>query len=134
MVSALADKWSELLRREHWWAEFWSAAVAISWGMQNAVDPSALGDVESYRLLTKLMPELLLEGIAIVVGFIQLWALIFAHRSIARGAAGMLASIAYSFCLISFFMAPAIPPGWVFCAGWVGINVFAIARSAKGLR
>lgn len=134
MGEKLANKWSELLRREHWWAEFWSAVVAICWALQNTIDPASLSEVEYYQFLTKLMPEWVIELVSFVVGLFQLWALVLGHKTMARGIAGMLASIVYSFCLISFFMSHDIPPGWVFCAGWVGINVFAIARSAKGLR
>ena len=117
-----------LIRREHWWAEFWCALVAMAWGLLNmALTPEKRFDT-AFQFLAGLAPAIAWEQIAILTGLCQMIALIVDQnglRTITAMAQGFLfAVIAISACYGGGFF-----PNMPLYFGYVGMNAFAIARN-----
>ncbi len=122
-----------LLRREHWWAEFWSGVVAVIWGTWNLVYPSTPISLPSYVNIYSVQPAAFWEVVAVVFGMVQLITLVYDHRW-PRALSALLSSWFYSCISIGFLLATPVPIGWAFCAGWVGVNAFAIVRQVGNFR
>lgn len=124
---------STLIRREHWWAELWSAIVAFLWGTQNFLAAQDLQVLAAYRVLSASFPPLFMELLGLAIGLGQAAALL-SSSVIARGMMAGVACWFYSVLLLSFLAAGIPPPGLAFCAGWVGVNMFAVARITRGMK
>jgi hypothetical protein len=122
----------KIMRRPHWSAEAWSALVLVGWGVWNLAAPMRLQDAANYDIALKMFPTPLLELIAIVFGFGQIGALLL-DKLVLRLIAAFACCLVYSMFCSTFLLSPSIPPGTVFVMGWVGVNMYAIIRSVKGL-
>ena len=123
---------SGFLRREHWWAESWSAFVCIGWGLQNFFDGRDLVYVAAYRLIVGIVPEQALEISSFALGIFQGVSLVL-DKPKWRLTAATGACMFYSLLVLSFMAANPAPPGLVLGAGWIGVNMFAVARLARGI-
>lgn len=133
LFRTLASRLSNLIRREHWFAEFWSGTVAVLWAIWNATAGTDLHTSLPYELITRLLSAGTLESIAVVVGLSQLYFLLYGPW-IGRAVSAFVSCWFYSLFLVSFLAADTPQPGTVFVLGWVGVNVFAVVRLTNGFR
>ena len=127
MVERVKNYIWQLFLSGHWWAEFWSAIVAIGWGIWNFCDPTSLIGFSNYKIISSLGSERFWECTAMCVGTLQFVTLVWNQRwPRALGAFG--SCYFYTFFTLGFLMATPVPFGWVFAAGYAGSNVFALLR------
>lgn len=132
-VSVFIGFFRTLLRREHWWAEFYSALVVMLWAIQNWMLPQDLSAVSSFKFIVSVGPDRFWEGAAISVGLIQLSALMCDWR-MARLCAAFFTCWFYCFLQFGIMQANHESQLLPFIAGYVGINLFAIIRATWNLR
>lgn len=116
-----------VLRREPWWAEFWSAATAIAWSM------SAFRGVEAWpsmQVLLQLGGEPFWHAAGLGLGLAQL-AFLLADRRALRWCGAV--AMCWFWAVLTLGVWAAVPgsPGVAVYAGWVGANVFSILRLVR---
>lgn len=131
--TGIVAKVRSFVQREHAWAELWSGLVMIGWGVQSVFDNQVFSSLPAYSFAVRVVPERVLEIVAILLGVTQIWAIV-AERIVIRTGAALCASWFYAMLLLSFLSVDVWPFGWPLGAGWVGINVFAFGRLLRGLR
>jgi hypothetical protein len=115
-----------LFRTGHWWAEFWSAFAAISWGVFNFLNPTPM-PFPSYQMITSMGPQDFWEMFAVLIGVFQITTLVYNQRWV-RAFGAFAACWFYTLLVLGFLLASPIPSLWPLAAGYAGANVFALLR------
>ena len=116
-----------MFRREPWWAEFWSAAVAIAWSLLSVVGADPLRDWPSMRLLSELGGDRFWHVAALGLGSAQLVFLVLDERWLRGGTAIAMGGF-WGVLTVGVWAALPWAPGVAVYAGWCGINLFSITR------
>lgn len=132
MLEFLREKLTTILRREHWWAEFWSAVVAMIWAILSMMQPNGAESM-SYYLLFASAPKAVMEAVGMSVFILQLAGLIGTSTAL-RWCAAALASWFYGLIFLSFYSAGVSIPTAAPWLGYIGINTFVLFRLPYGLR
>ncbi|AQS88287.1 hypothetical protein AA101099_1758 [Neoasaia chiangmaiensis NBRC 101099] len=127
-----------IIRREHWWAEAWSAIALLTFGLVSLRRThDALHATPSTHSFFILMPNGLWQCLLILGGAYQLAALSFETRWWRwwRGSAAALAAffsawVAVSQVIYTFGFNPIV----LYVVAWCGVNLFALSRAFGGLR
>jgi hypothetical protein len=122
-----------LIRRGHWWAEFWSALVAIGWGSASFVMNAEVRPIASNGVITSIMPGAAIELFALFVGAAQFITLVLDLRW-PRAASAFFAGWFYGFIALGACASVGFYPNIIPFAGFVGINMFAVGRLCGNLR
>ena len=132
MFEYLRKKLTAILQREHWWAEFWSAVVALMWAAMSLWQPGIEGSPAYYALYAS-VPRAWMIGIGVAVSVVQIAGLI-GNWATLRWVAAAMASWFYMMIFQSFltdgYVLANIAP-WL---GYVGANIFVLCRLPFGLR
>lgn len=113
-----------VLRREPWWAEFWSAATAMSWA---AMAFGNMGEWPSMQVLLRLGGEEFWHAAGMGLGVAQLVFLLGDWRAL-RWCGAVAMCWFWSVLTLGVWAAVPGSPGVAVYAGWVGANVFSILR------
>lgn len=114
---------SRLLRREPWWAEFWSALTAIAWGGLSSLTDSW----PSMTVLLRLEDERFWHSAGIGLGVVQMMVLISDHRWLRWAGA---VALCWFWAVLTLGVWAAVPgaPAVAVYAGWCAINATSICR------
>ncbi len=118
---------SAMLRREPWWAEFWSALTALAWAGLSVASVSELRDWPSMRVLTEIGGDRFWHVVGFGSGLSQLLFLLWDQRWLRWGAAVVLCWF-WGVLTVGVWQAVPWAPGVAVYAGWCGINMFSILR------
>ena len=119
-----------VLRREPWWAEFWSAATAIGWAATSFGAARDMGDWPSMQVLLRLGGEGFWNLAGMGLGLAQVVFLLMDRRWL-RWAAAVLMCWFWAVLTVGVWAAVPGSPGVAVYAGWCGINVFSILRLVR---
>ena len=124
---------SHVLRREPWWAEFWSGATAISWAAVSLSDAGAMEVWPSMSVLLQLGGERFWHAAGLGLGAAQLGFLLLDQRWL-RWAAAI--AMCWFWAVLTLAVWAAVPgsPGVAVYAGWCGTNLFSILRLVRPQR
>ncbi len=120
---------ARLLRREPWWAEFWSALTAIAWGALSSLhDPWP-----SMQVLLRLEDERFWHSAGMGLGVMQLVFLLSDHRLLRWVGA---VALCWFWALLTVGVWAAVPgaPSVGVYAGWCAINATSICRLPRRIR
>lgn len=117
----------DILRREIWWAEFWSGMTALGWAWLSYASVEDLAYWPSMHVLVQIGNDRFWHVIAFGLGISQLVFLMFNHRGLRWGAA-LLMCWFWGVLTLGVWVATPWAPGVAVYAGWCGINVFSILR------
>lgn len=118
-----------VFKREPWWAEFWSSCASLGWGSIVFFSHTDVVDRVAFEKLGLLADDAFWAGTGLLVGSVQLLALLSARRQCRWGAAFMSCWwwSFLSFAIISMDITPGIALYTVFAA----INCFSLIRLAR---
>lgn len=121
------DRIWHLLRREPWWAEFWSAITALAWaglGWDTVWDLDAW---PSMQVLLQLGGDRFWHAAAAALGVAQLLFLALDSRWL-RWAAAVAGGWFWAVLTLGVWVAVPWAPAVAVYAGWCGINTFSVLR------
>ena len=124
---ALLANASVILRREPWWAEFWSAVTALAWAGLSYISTDALAVWPSMRVLLRIGDDRFWHLTGFGLGAMQLVFLLCNHRWWRWGAAILLCWF-WAVLTLGIWVATPWSPATAVYAGWFGVNVFSILR------
>ncbi|MCQ8240502.1 hypothetical protein [Rhizosaccharibacter radicis] len=135
MLFSILDRLRSIYRREHWWAEAWSAVVLIGYGLTALrATPDHLLALASSAGLAKLLPHGWWQVAVAVFGFYQLATLAVDWRW-PRAVAAFFATFVAAWVTLDLFVyGHGVQPGIWLGLGWVGVNMFATSRAVRGVR
>lgn len=118
------------LRREPWWAEFWSAATAIGWSAVSLAETSAMGQWPSMQVLLQLGGDRFWHAAGMGLGLAQLTVLLLDQRGLRWCAA---VAMCWFWAVLTLAVWTAVPgsPGVAVYAGWSAGNLFSILRLVR---
>lgn len=119
-----------MFRREPWWAEFWSAIVAVAWSFLSAASRTELSEWPSMQVLTDLADAQVWHLVAAGLGVSQLMYLVLDARWL-RWAMAIVMCWFWGVLTAGVWTATPWAPGVAVYAGWCGINVFSILRLVR---
>lgn len=112
---------------EPWMAEFWSALVATSWALLTYYTPGDMTRWQTMRVLLELAPEEFWTTAPIILGTLQMAALMIDWRP-GRWLATVLMAWFWSVVALGVWHGVPWAPTVVFVAGWGGVNAFSVLR------
>lgn len=118
---------SVILRREPWWAEFWSALTTLAWVGLSYASTEQLAVWPSMQVLLRIGDDRFWHLVGLGLGLAQLLFLLCNRRWLRWGAAIFLC---WFWAVLTLGVWVAVPwaPGVAVYAGWCGVNVFSILR------
>lgn len=126
MAAFMRGLWA-VLRREPWWAEFWSAITAITWAGLSYASPADMERWPSMQFLLRIMPDDCWQALGLTMGVAQMGALLGDWRWLRWGGAVVMCWF-WALLTLGVWMAVPWAPGTAVYAGWAGINIFSILR------
>ena len=132
-ISALLK---QIWLREPWWAEVWSAYVAITWALL-AIFVSPVDEWAVFIPLTEVAPIAVWQTVVLLSGVAQMTFLVYNWRP-GRWVCAFMLSIFYFFISLSFLTSPplglAIPLATSAYSGWAMANLYSMLRLIRGFR
>ncbi len=119
-------------QRPHWFAEFWSSVVLVGFGVGAIMAPAALVEMRTFTVALKLMPEGAWGCATGAVGLFQFGALWADSRWLRAAAAAAATWLMAEIALCAVLSLPS--PLAMFPLGFLGLNMFALARAAGNAR
>ena len=116
-----------IFRREPWWAEFWSALVAMAWALLSYGSMEPLRTWPAMAILTGLAGDQFWHLLGFGLGLCQMVFLLFDRRWMRWGAAVALCWF-WGVLTVGVWTAMPWTPTVATYAGWCGINCFSILR------
>jgi hypothetical protein len=116
-----------MVKREPWWAEFWSATTAIVWSAFFVFSPGHFGLWPSMRVLTQIADSEAWHVMAAGLGLLQLGFLVCDRRWL-RWVAALLVGWFWAILTVGEWAATPWAPSVAVYAGWCGVNVFSVLR------
>ena len=119
-----------IVRREPWWAEFWSAMTAMSWAVMAYANAEGLAAWPSMQVLLRIGGDQFWHLAGLGLGLAQAVSLVSDHRWLRWGAA---IAMGWFWAVLTLGIWVAVPwaPGAAVYAGWCGINLFSILRLVR---
>ena len=131
-LKALASALAAILRREVWWAEFWSAATALIWGTLSYWSVQELAVWPSMRVLLEIGGDRFWNTVSLGLGAAQVVFLLLNQR-VLRWLAALVMCWFWGVMSLGVWYATPWAPAVAVYAGWCGINVFSILRLLRPL-
>lgn len=115
------------LSREPWWAEFWSAATAVTWAVLSYLSLEGMDRWRSMQVLVEIGDDRFWHVLGFGLGVFQLVVLVFSHRWLRWGAA-LAQGWFWGVLTLGVWVATPWSPAVAVYAGWCGINVCSVLR------
>ena len=116
-----------VMRREPWWAEFWSGSTAMAWAWFSWSGPGRMEMWPSMQVLLRLGDDAVWAILGVGLGGLQLLALLLDRRWCRWGGAIVMGWFWAVLTLGVWMAVPGAPSAAVY-AGWCGANLFSIVR------
>lgn len=123
----LLDGVTTILRREPWWAEFWSSLTALGWACLSYLSQAPMVAWPSMRVLLSIGDDRFWHSVAFGLGLMQLSFLINNNRW-PRWVAAILMCWFWALLTLGIWVATPWSPAVAVYAGWCGVNMFSILR------
>lgn len=130
MFRTMGRATGRVLRREPWWAEFWSAVTAIGWSAVSLSNNGAMDVWPSMQVLLLIGGENFWHGTGLGLGLAQLGFLLLDCRWLRWSAA---VAMCWFWAVLTLGIWAAVPgsPGVAVYAGWCATNLFSILRLVR---
>jgi len=113
---------------EPWWAEWWSAVIALAWCLYNATGVSGLEALAPYQAVTEIVPSGYVYLFASIVPVMQALALRLDRRPARLALCAIMAWWWGFITLAIIFLAPVSTPAVPMYAGMACINLNSLWR------
>lgn len=134
-MTALVQRIRTLLQKEHWWAEAWGALMLVIFGVYSYLTAEhVLASTAITHGFWLILPDKVWQGIFVAAGLWQLYALL-TDSDMKRGIAAFVSTMLYVWATENqVFFAHGFKAVFLFIAGWIGVNLFALVRTIGGQR
>ena len=116
-----------IMRREPWWAEFWSGLIAVAWAVDSVAVNAGAQDWPSMSVLTEIADDQTWHVVALVLGVTQIVLLVLDYRW-PRWVAALALCWFWGVMTVGVYYGVPGSPMWTMFMGWCGINLFSILR------